>query len=212
MFYCLALGCIWLIVRNYSNRNAMILLALAAACQIIDTRAGWQKLHLYLADPKLNIPHELSLKSPFWAEASRQFDNILLMPPQDKGAGWEQIAMLAAKFHLGTNAVFFARADASKVALSHQQFINDLSQRKWNPKNLYVLQSDLVLPAYFHSNPQTDLLANIDGMTILVPNWKACANCTQIDENVRSHWIKPFNQLKSINRFCLAKRKMARSS
>ena len=196
MFYCLALGCIWLIIRNYSQRNAIILLALAAATQMIDTRAGWQKLRLHLADPKVNIPHELGLKSPFWAEVSRQYDNILLMPPQDKGAGWEQVAMLAAKYHLGTNAVFFARADASKVALSHQQFINDLNQGKWNPKNLYVLQSDLVLPAYFHSNPQTDLLANIDGMTILAPNWKACANCTQIDENVRSHLDKAIQSIE----------------
>ena len=196
MFYCLALACIWLVIHNYSKRNAMILLALAALCQIIDTRAGWQKLHLHLADPKVNIPHELNLKNPFWAEVSRQFDNILLMPPQDKGTGWEQVAMLAAKYHLGTNAVFFARADASKVALSHQQFINDLNQGKWNPKNLYVLQSDLVLPAYFHSNPQTDLLANIDGMTILAPNWKACANCIQIDENVRSHLDKAIQSIE----------------
>ena len=185
MFYCLALGCIWLIIRNYSQRNAMILLALAAATQMIDTRAGWQKLHLHLADPKVNIPHELNLKNPFWAEFSRQFDNILLMPPQDKAPGWDQIALYAAKYHLATNAVFLARTDAGKLAEAQEKFINGLYSTNWKPRSLYVLQPDAVLPAYFHSNPDADLLVRFDGFAALAPNWKNCKDCPVINENLR---------------------------
>jgi hypothetical protein len=57
-----------------------------------------------------------------------------------------------------------------------------------------VLQPDLVIPAYFHSNPEADLLVDFDGFAILAPNWKNCKDCPVIQENLRDE----LNQLTKL--------------
>jgi hypothetical protein len=118
------------------------------------------------------------------------------VPPQDKASGWDQIALYAAKHHLSTNAVFFARADIGKLSKAQETFMNSLYGSNWNPKTLYVLQPDVVLPAYFHSNPDTDLLVSYDGYAVLAPNWKICKDCPVIEENLRDELNKLTKQIQ----------------
>ena len=121
------------------------------------------------------------------------------MPPQDKAPGWDQIALYAAKHHLSTNAVFFARADIGKLSKAQETFMNSLYGSNWNPKTLYVLQPDVVLPAYFHSNPETDLLVSFDGYAVLAPNWKICKDCPVIQENLREE-LNQFTKQVAVNK------------
>lgn len=185
MLYALNITCIFIVIRGYSKRFALTLLGIACLLQVVDTSAGWRMMHQQIADPVKNIPHELNLKNPFWTQAAQQYEQVQLVPPQDKAAGWDQIALYAAKHHLSTNAVFFARADIGKLSKAQETFMNSLYGSNWNPKSLYVLQSDVVLPAYFHSNPESDLLVGFDGFAILAPNWKNCKECPVIQENLR---------------------------
>jgi hypothetical protein len=185
MFYALNLACIFIILKAYSKRTAFILLGMGCFLQVVDTSAGWRMMHQQISDPTKNIPHELNLKNPFWYQAAKQYQEVQLVPPQDKAPGWDQIALYAAKNQLATNAVFFARADVAKLAKAQETFINSLYGKNWKQGTLYILQPDVVLPTYFHSNPNTDLLARVDGYTVLAPNWKACKDCQVIKENLR---------------------------
>ena len=185
MFYALNLVCIFIILKAYSKRTTFILLGIGCFLQVVDTSAGWRAMHQQISDPAKNIPHELNLNNPFWGQAAKNYQKVQLVPPQDKSAGWDQIALYAAKHHLSTNAVFFARADIGKLSKAQETFMNDLYGSNWNPKSLYVLQPDVVLPAYFHSNPDTDLLVGFDGVAVLAPNWKGCKDCPPIQENLR---------------------------
>jgi hypothetical protein len=185
MFYILNIACIFLVIRCYKKHIALLILGLACLLQVVDSSAGWWAMHKQIADPIKNVPHELSLKNPFWEAASKRYEEVLLVPPQDKAWGWDQIALYAAKYHLGTNAVFFARADAGKLAKAQDVFMNSLYVSSWKDRSLYVLQPDLVIPAYFHSNPNTDLLVSFDGFAVLAPNWKNCKDCPPIQENLR---------------------------
>jgi hypothetical protein len=185
MFYALNLVCILIIIKAYSKRFALILFGFACLLQVVDTSAGWRVMHQQISDPTKNIPHELNLKNSFWDQAAKQYQEVQLVPPQDKGPGWDQIALYAAKHHLSTNAVFFARADIGKLSKAQETFMNSLYGSNWNPKTLYVLQPDVVLPAYFHSNPDTDLLVSFDGFAVLAPNWKGCKDCPVVEENLR---------------------------
>jgi len=185
MFYALNLSCIFIVIRGYSKRFALTLLGIACLLQVVDTSAGWRMMHQHISDPTKNIPHELNLKNAFWSQAAKQYQEVQLVPPQDKAAGWDQIALYAAKHHLSTNAVFFARADIGKLSKAQETFMNSLFRSSWNQKSLYVLQPDAVLPAYFHSNPDADLLVSFDGFAILAPNWKNCKECPVIQENLR---------------------------
>ena len=185
MFYALNLACIFIVMRGYSKRFALTLLGIACLLQVVDTSAGWRMMHQHISDPEKNIPHELNLKNAFWSQAAKQYQEVQLVPPQDKAAGWDQIALYSAKYHLSTNAVFFARADIGKLSKAQETFRNTLYGSNWNPKSLYVLQPDVVLPTYFHSNPDTDLLVGFDGFAVLAPNWKNCKECPVIPENLR---------------------------
>jgi hypothetical protein len=185
MFYALNLTCLFLVIRGYKKQIAIVLIGLACVLQIADSSAGWWAMHKQIADPAKNVPHELNLKNAFWGAAAKRYEEVLLVPPQDKAWGWDQIALYAAKHHLGTNAVFFARADAGKLAKAQDEFMNGLYNSTWKDNSLYILQPDLVIPAYFHSNPNTDLLAAFDGFAALAPNWKNCKDCPPIQENLR---------------------------
>lgn len=185
MFYALNLAFIFIVMKGYSKCSTFMLLGAACFLQVIDTSAGWRAIHQQISDPAKNIPHELNLNNPFWDQAAKHYQEVQLVPPQDKAAGWDQIALYAAKHHLSTNAVFFARADIGKLSKAQETFMNTMYGSSWNPKSLYVLQSDVVLPAYFHSNPETDLLVGFDGFAILAPNWKSCKDCPVIPENLR---------------------------
>jgi hypothetical protein len=185
MFYMLNLACIFIVIRGYSKRFALALLGIACFLQVVDTSAGWRMMHQHISDPEKNIPHELNLKNAFWSKAAKKYQEVQLVPPQDKAPGWDQIALYAAKHHLSTNAVFFARVDARKLAKAQESFMNSLYGSSWNPKSLYILQPDVVLPAYFHSNPDSDLLVGFDGFVVLAPNWKNCKECPVIQENLR---------------------------
>ncbi len=185
MFYALNLACIFLVIRGYSKRFAVTLLGIACLLQVVDTSAGWRMMHQHISDLEKNIPHELNLNDAFWSQAAKQYQEVQLVPPQDKAPGWDQIALYAAKNHLSTNAVFFARADARKLSKAQETFMNSLYGSNWNPKSLYVLQPDVVLPAYFHSNSAADLLVGFDGFAVLAPNWKSYKDCPVIQENLR---------------------------
>lgn len=185
MFYALNLACIFIILKTYSKRTAFILLGIGCFLQVVDTSAGWRTMYQQISDPTKNIPHELNLKNAFWDQAAKQYEQVQLVPPQDKAPGWDQIALYAAKHNLSTNAVFFARADIGKLSKAQETSMNSLYGSNWNPKSLYVLQPDVVLPAYFHSNPEADLLVGFDGFAILAPNWKNCKDCPVIQDNLR---------------------------
>ena len=185
MFYALNLACILTVIRCYSNNFALIILGSACLLQAVDSSAGWRLLHEQISYAAKNIPHELTLKNSFWDKAAKYYQEVQLVPPQDKASGWDQIALYAAKYHLATNAVFFTRVDAGKLAKAQETFINRLNSTNWKLGSLYVLQPDTVLPAYFHSNPNTDLLVGFDGFAVLAPNWKTCKDCSAIEENLR---------------------------
>jgi len=186
MFYALNLVCIFIVIKGYTRRFALILFGATSLLQVVDTSAGWRLMHQHISDPTKNIPHELNLKDSFWQEAAKQYQEVQIVSPQDKARGWEQIALYAAKNHMATNAVFLARVDREKLSNAQKTFLDNLKNSYWKEDSLFILQSDFVIPAYFHSNPKTDLLINLDGFAILAPNWKKCVNCLSIVENLRN--------------------------
>lgn len=196
MFYALNLICILIVIKAYSKRFTLILMGMACLLQVVDTSAGWLTMHQKISDPTKNIPHELNLKNSFWDQAAKHYQEVRLVPPQDKALGWDQIALYAAKNQLATNAVFFARADVGQLAKANEIFMNELYGANWKSSSLYVLQPDMVLPAYFHSNPDTDLLVGFDGFAVLAPNWKNCKDCPPVQENLRNELNQLIKQVQ----------------
>ena len=195
LFYGLSIACLFLVMRGFKSKLLILLMGLAFCIQVIDSSAGWRQFrkNFTITDKS---QHDLQFKDPFWGEAAKHYKKVLLMPPKDKSLGWEQVALYAAKYHLPTNTVFFTRIDAAKRDQTQRQFESQLSQGYWDPSALYILQANLVLPAYFHFNPNADLLMNLDGVTVLAPNWKKCATCSPMNDNLRQDLQARISQIK----------------
>jgi len=195
LFYGLSIACLFFVLRGIKSKFLILLMGLALCIQVIDSSAGWRQFrkNFTIVDKS---QHDLQFKDPFWAEAAKYYKKVLLMPPQDKSLGWEQVALYAAKYYLPTNAVFFTRIDAVKRDQAQRQFEAQLTQGYWDPSALYILQPSLVLPAYFHFNPNVDLLMNLDGVTVLAPNWKKCVTCPPMNDNLRQELQARIIQIK----------------
>jgi hypothetical protein len=195
LFYGLSIACLFFVLRGIKSQFLILLLGVVLCIQVIDSSAGWRQFrkNFTIVDKS---QHDLQFKDSFWGEAAKHYKKVLLMPPQDKSLGWEQVALYAAKYHLPTNAVFFTRIDTAKRDQAQRQFESQLSQGNWDPSALYILQANLVLPAYFHFNPNADLLMNLDGVTVLAPNWKKCATCSPMNDNLRQELQARISQIK----------------
>ena len=81
---------------------------------------------------------------------------------------------------MATNSVFLARLDESKLESSNISVGKALHFGPLDPQSLYVLAAWKTIPAPIQFDPNKDLLAWIDGYTVLAPNWKICRECSPL--------------------------------
>ncbi len=199
VWYALVLLMIWMISRAYSKKIASIILVLACLIQIADTSAGWLPLRERLSTAPSSTPPWIgSLKSPFWADAAKRYQAVEVIPlaPGQGQLHWQTLGAYAATYYLKTNAVYLARADAQKVASANQQTYLKMRQGQYDPKTLYILGNEMVIPALMHLK-ETDLLARIDGMNVLAPGWRACQECVKVDKGEWASEMVPQGAVRS---------------
>ena len=123
--YGVVLGCMVIIVRSLGPRRASILLACALVLQIVDTSAGWRRIHAKLNPPPLASPAKLA--STFWPEAAAAYRRVMVVPPGDGVPNWYVVARFASENGLSTNAVNFGRIDHAKLQNLRLQLEEQLS-------------------------------------------------------------------------------------
>ena len=168
--YGVALGCMVIIVRSLGPRRASILLACALVLQIVDTSAGWQRIHAKLNPPPLAGPAKLA--SNFWPEAAAAYRRVMVVPPGDSVPNWYVVARFASENGLPTNAVNFGRIDHAKLQNLRLQLEEELSTGNYESGTLYVLNDQAANLSALAYDPAADLLADIDGLRVLAPGWK----------------------------------------
>ena len=79
---------------------------------------------------------------------------------------------------MGTNAVYLARVDSTKINIANQALKNQLQLGPLNPESLYILGSWKEMPSLsLHFDSKRDLLTKVDGFTIMAPGWLNCKGC-----------------------------------
>ena len=185
--YLLIIVGLYIVIKGYSKKSALIILGLASVIQIIDTHAGWgalrNRLHTQTAFTETAV-----LKSPFWSDTTAHYKNIILAPAKNSPEHWKIFGQLAADKYMGTNAVYLARIDEKKLREMKSALING----QINPSNLYVIEDEFVTYMLSNLNFKNDLLTKIDGFNVLAPNWKGCNQCEQRYESLNlDQFIKP---------------------
>jgi len=189
VLYALVLGVLYLVVRGYRPRVVIFLLATALVVQVADTRNGW----LGLRQGKMLAPSAAwgsPMHDSFWASAAGHYANVRSLMPQNQNDRWQVIAGFAAAHGMKTDAVYLARVSASALTLAQQKARGMLDSGHYDADSLYILSDDVLADAAKSINSETDLLTRVDGLIVLAPGWKRCAQCLSIkDEGQRISMI-----------------------
>ncbi|MBV4484062.1 hypothetical protein HU727_000500 [Pseudomonas sp. SWRI153] len=179
VMYMAIFAILYVVIRGHASRTARVLLSIALLLQVADTRSGWgESRKLFMVTPASQW--KTPLVDPFWDQAARHYQAVRWLRPENYPEQWITLAEFAGRHHLPTNAVYLGRV--STRATEAAQAVSDqmVSSGRYAADTLYVLDSRSVLPAALTLNRETDVLARIDGLNVLAPGWKRCAECTPI--------------------------------
>ena len=176
VFYAMIFLSVWIVCRSLRPRAAFVFLAVAVMLQLVDTSAAWLDLRTSLM--RQPAPRfETGLRDDFWTQAAKTYKKVVWMPPEALSPKWLPVAAFAAENGLTTNAVYLARMDQSAIDAALERAYEKISSGSFSNDTLYVLDDSLVLAAALSANPMVDLLAKVDGLTVLAPRWKECVRC-----------------------------------
>ncbi|WP_219095190.1 DUF6311 domain-containing protein [Pseudomonas sp. UMAB-40] len=185
VFYAIVLVVIYLVVRGHRPRVAACLLALAMCVQVVDTQDGWAGLRQNRMMAKAS-QWSTPLRDPFWASAALHYAKVRSLQPQNQSDTWQPIANYAASQGLKTDTAYLGRMSSKALERARQNAARMLQTGQYEPDSLYILDEKSMLEAVKSVRSDTDLLARIDGLVVLAPGWKQCAQCLAMEDGGRS--------------------------
>ncbi|SFA85251.1 DUF6311 domain-containing protein [Azotobacter beijerinckii] len=184
VFYMLVFVLLFVVIRGYGTRPAIVVLAGALVLQVVDTRAGWGDIRTNLmAEPAAEW--STSLDDPFWTDAARQYKKIRWLLPANQSPNWQVLAAFAAKHHMATDAVYLARISPSALKDAQSRALDTLRSGHYEADTLYILDETSLHLAVHSLNAESDLLARVDGLFVVAPGWKRCEFCARGQDEIR---------------------------
>lgn len=181
VFYILIFVLLFVVIRGYDTRLATIILAGALVLQIVDTRAGWAGIRAGLM-VKPASEWSTPLKDQFWIDAARKYKKVRWVQPVNQSPNWQALAMFAGKYHLATDAVYLARMSGAALESSQAKAQDALRTGNYEADTLYILDDASLRLAALSLNKEADLLARIDGLSVLAPGWNKCKHCANVQD------------------------------
>ncbi len=193
VYYAIVFFCLYWAFKKLQLNRARVLVYLIAIIQVADTSAGWLKSKAELNHrAQSEFQHINRFQSSFWQDARSRYHLYKKLTPLNQSTDWETLAYLAQANKSATNSAYFARANQNKLSLEAQLNSQRIISGKLEPSALYFLENRDVF-RYAPYIKESDLLAFIDGMNVLAPNWHDCATCRPIaTENLIKHTIAVF--------------------
>ncbi len=171
VMYATIFAVIFLTVRGYKPRAAIMLLAIALVIQVSDTRAGWVNIRsLLMASP--STTWKTPLVDPFWQSAASRYQKVRWVSPQNLSAHWMTLSDFAGRYHLATDAVYLGRVSAVAQGGAQRSADMAVASGKYDVDSLYLLDQQSFLQAAVSLDRNADMLAKIDGFYVLAPGWK----------------------------------------
>lgn len=180
VMYVAIFGIIYVVVRGHTPRTALVLLTIALVIQVADTRAGWmgaRKLLMVSPASKWKTP----LVDSFWPSAASHYQKVRWVRPQNLSVKWLTLADYAGTYRMATDAVYLGRVSTVAVEAAQRKADLTLASRKYDADSLYVLDERALLQAAVSLDSSTDVLARVDGLNVLAPGWKQCADCPAVN-------------------------------
>lgn len=168
------------IVRTFSHKVAIGILALCFILQASDTSKGWLENRKQLATRHSAEEHTENLRNVFWNEAGKRYRDLIIVPSVNRPPNWENFAVYAVTHHMRTNAAHMARVDLAKQEASNIKLNRQIDTGSFDQDTLYVIENRFVIAA-LASAPENTAIAKIDTFNVIAPKWNICSTCPPID-------------------------------
>jgi hypothetical protein len=139
--------------------------------QIADTSQGWWGIRNALT-VKRGTEWSTPLNDPFWQSVPMYYTSIKRIPPQPKPPYWLEISYFAARNGLSTDLVYLSRYPSVSLSAAQEDRLRLLNDGIYEAGTLFILDERVLLQACKSLQSSTDLLARIDGLIVLAPQWK----------------------------------------
>ena len=179
VYYFILFVALTIFAKQFSANITSAAFILLICLQIWDMHPGVSR-----AKERLVLDSEFSyispLKSPFWMEAAQQYKQVVVYPliQSQWQPHWETFSRFASEHQMGTNAVYLARVDKTRINAANEALNKQVQLGPLNPESIYILGSWKDMPSLsLHFDSKKDLLTKIDGYIILAPGWMDCKEC-----------------------------------
>jgi hypothetical protein len=168
------------IVRAFSHKVAIGILALCFILQASDTSKGWLENRKQLATRHSAEEHTHILSNSFWNAAGKKYRDLTIVPSVNRPPNWENFSIYAVTHHMSTNAAHMARVDLAKQEASNIKLNQQIDTGSFDQDTLYVVENRFVIAA-LATTPESTAIAKIDTFNVIAPGWNDCSNCAPID-------------------------------
>ena len=135
------------IVRTYSHKVALGIIAFCFILQAVDTSKGWLHNRKQLAIRHSADDHIQFLSNSFWNEAGKHYRDLTLVPSVNRPPNWENFSIYAVTHHMRTNAAHMARVDIAKQEASNIKLNRQINTGSFDQGTLYVIENRFVIAA-----------------------------------------------------------------
>lgn len=178
--YLLIIAFIAAIVRTFSHKIALGMIAFCLIVQATDTSKGWLQNRKQLATRHSAEEHTHNLSNAFWNAAGKHYSDLTIVPSVNRPPNWENFAIYAVTHHMRTNAAHMARVDLAKQETSNVRLNQQIDTGSFDKETLYIVENRFVIAA-LATAPENTAIAKIDTFNVIAPKWNECGNCSPID-------------------------------
>ena len=129
------------------------------------------------------------LKSPIWDDIAHKYSKIIYVLPHKSPKNWVSISQFAMENNMSVNAGYFARINQNAQIKNKIEIIKNINNNTINPNVLYIFYDNYLWNIAINQLKNNDIIGSIDGIKVLLPDYKKCENCQFKHQNN----IKPVN-------------------
>jgi hypothetical protein len=120
-----------------------------------------------------NLPYSPQLKSGFWNEAAKKYQQIALVYPTEDTQNVGPLMLFASDHHLGINGGSIARIDPNQLTSLQDKLRDTVANSTYRNDTLYIMLRD---PLWNEALDKYTggLKAVIDGYKVIAPGWDRC--------------------------------------
>ena len=103
--------------------------------QLIDMALATTEIRERFSQPGFTA----SLTDPKWNELAKQYDHLVAVPPLNNDPGWFELALLANKWGMTSDAAYYGRIDGNRLVDESARLQRVIDEQLFDPNTLYVI-------------------------------------------------------------------------